>query len=249
MSLYYGHNFENKFSFPENGRFTWLFAECHGLISSKNLVLPATDLTGTDECYAYMFYNCTSMIDAPVLPATTLNSSCYNGMFYGCSSLKTAPELPAMTVYGGSYSYMFGGCTSLTTAPELPATTIYGRSYYYMFSGCTNLTKAPTILPAMTLYTDCYSSMFAGCTSLTTAPILPATTLANYCYAYMFQNCISLNYIKAMFITYESRGVQGWTRGITSTTGIFVKNSAANWSDKTGEDGVPSGWTIETTSE
>jgi hypothetical protein len=34
-----------------------------------------------------MFYGCTSLTTAPVLPATTLASSCYNGMFRGCTSL------------------------------------------------------------------------------------------------------------------------------------------------------------------
>jgi len=38
-------------------------------------------------CYNYMFYDCTSLTTAPVLPATTLISDCYRYMFYGCRSL------------------------------------------------------------------------------------------------------------------------------------------------------------------
>ena len=109
-------------------------------------------------CFAYLFYNCTALTTAPVLPATTLAQNCYQNMFVGCTSLTTAPVLPATTLANGCYSYMFGegygnkGCTSLTTAPVLPATT---------------------------LAQNCYQNMFNGCTGLTTAPELPATTLAS----------------------------------------------------------------------
>ncbi|MBR4631269.1 MAG: hypothetical protein IKO57_12655, partial [Treponema sp.] len=35
-------------------------------------------------------------------------------MFYGCSSLTEAPALPATTLAAGCYYLMFSGCTSLT---------------------------------------------------------------------------------------------------------------------------------------
>ena len=35
-----------------------------------------------------MFRNCTSLTQAPALPATTLADSCYYSMFDGCTSLK-----------------------------------------------------------------------------------------------------------------------------------------------------------------
>ena len=38
-------------------------------------------------CGQKMFYNCTSLITAPELPATSLANSCYQSMFYGCSNL------------------------------------------------------------------------------------------------------------------------------------------------------------------
>lgn len=34
-----------------------------------------------------MFNGCTSLSEAPALPATSLARGCYNGMFYGCTSL------------------------------------------------------------------------------------------------------------------------------------------------------------------
>ena len=60
-----------------------------------------------------MFSGCTSLTQAPELPATTLASSCYSQMFYNCTSLTQAPELPATTLASSCYSYMFKDCTSL----------------------------------------------------------------------------------------------------------------------------------------
>ncbi len=116
-----------------------------------------------------------------------------------------------------------------------------------MFQGCTALTTAPE-LPATTLGTACYLSMFDSCTSLTTAPELPATTLVNFCYQNMFDGCTSLNYIKAMFTTTPSSTyTDSWVNSVSST-GTFIKNSAAEW-DVTGVNGVPTGWTVETATE
>ena len=87
--------------------------------------------------------------------------------------------------------------------------------------------------------------MFYGCTSLTTAPELPATTLATNCYYYMFCNCTKLNYIKALFTTKPSTAYnQSWVSNVAST-GTFVKNSEATWTD-TGTYAVPTGWTVVT---
>ena len=100
-----------------------------------------TKYTIADQyCYQYMFYDCTSLTQAPELPATTVYSYCYNSMFSGCAGLTQAPELPATTLYSHCYNSMFSGCTSLTQAPELPATTLALKCYSSMFNGCTGLT-------------------------------------------------------------------------------------------------------------
>ena len=86
-----------------------------------------------------MFANCTSLLSAPELPATTLETYCYYGLFYGCTSLTEAPELPATTLASDCYYVMFANCISLKKAPELPSTTLITRCYGYMFDGCNNL--------------------------------------------------------------------------------------------------------------
>lgn len=220
MSLINSTNFENLNTLTSERTFYSLFYNCSKLVSAENLSLPA--MTLTRDCYGSMFVSCTSLTTAPALPATALADYCYAGMFHNCSSLTTAPELPATTLANYCYRYMFWQCKSLTTATELPATT---------------------------LAEGCYQEMFAVCTSLTTAPALPATTLVDYCYNGMFNNCTKLNYIKAMFLTdpnYQSNNVYtlNWVRDVAAS-GTFVKNSQATW-NLTGDDGIPTGWTVVT---
>ena len=274
MSLIYGDNFyEKQYEYPEDidvyeGLFFGLFNGAN-VVSAKKLILPLLELRGEND-YGWMFGGCSLLIEAPKLPATTLAKYCYNGMFEYCSTLTTAPNLPATTLADSCYYYMFGdctalttapalpattlaqdcydsmfqGCTALTTAPELPATTLANYCYNYMFENCRSLTTAPE-LPATTLISNCYNAMFKGCTSLTTAPELPATTLVKNCYDNMFYGCSNLNYIKAMFTTTPSATyTKNWVSGV-SATGTFVKNSAAQW-DVSGDNGIPSGWTVQT---
>ena len=215
MSLLYDDNFSDKTSM-DTQHVPGLFKSCNGLISAKNLILPAREVSYEHYCemfhscinlidapsilpatqldflcYEDMFRGCTSLINAPELPATKVDVHCYEAMFYGCTSLVNAPELPATSLAEECYSSMFAGCTSLVNAPELPSTTLKGECYSYMFQGCTSLVNAPA-LPVTSLANSCYNNMFYGCTSLVNAPALPATELAGSCYSYMFYGCTSL---------------------------------------------------------
>ena len=145
----------------------------------------------SDRCYRGMFKGCTSLVEAPALPATELADSCYIGMFSGCTSLSAPPALPAEKLAEDCYAAMFKGCTSLKDTPVLPATELADSCYYSMFEDCTSLVEAPA-LPATELADSCYKLMFSGCTSLVEAPALPATELAMLCYYGMFEGCISL---------------------------------------------------------
>lgn len=176
---------------------------------------------------------------------TNLTRYCFNRLFANIPNLVSAKHLilPAITLADYCYSNMFEYSRGLITAPSLPATTLANHCYDSMFNGCSRLTAAPAILPAATLAVNCYSYMFYYCTSLTTAPELPATTLTGACYANMFNGCTNLNYIKAMFTTEPSTNTYNWVNGVAAT-GTFVKNSAATW-NVTGNNGVPTGWTVE----
>ena len=189
-----------------------LFDGCTSLVNAPEL--PAMALA--DSCYRGMFAGCTSLVNAPELPATTLAENCYNIMFAGCTSLVNAPELPAMALADSCYFWMFGGCTSLVKAPELPATKLTVSCYNSMFDKCTSLVNAPE-LPATTLAENCYGGMFSGCTSLVNAPELPVTTLAENCYSGMFSGCTSLvNAPELPATTLAKHCYDGMFRGCTS---------------------------------
>ena len=96
------------------------------------------------NCYRNMFRECTSLTQAPALPATTLKGYCYRGMFRDCTGLTQAPALPATTLNICCYQSMFEGCTGLTQAPALPATTLADSCYVRMFQGCTSLKLSTT---------------------------------------------------------------------------------------------------------
>ncbi len=97
-----------------------------------------------DFNYVYLFSNCSSLIQAPALPATTLANGCYEYMFYGCNSLAIAPELPATTLTNYCYYRMFYDCALLAHIPTLSATKLAGYCYSEMFRGCTQLNISET---------------------------------------------------------------------------------------------------------
>ena len=222
----------------KDARFCSVFANCSNLISAPEL--PASTLAY--DCYLLMFDGCSNLTTAPELPATTLADQCYGGMFRGCTSLTSAPVLPATNLAGRCYNGMFMNCTNLTKAPQLPATELKYMCYMNMFDGCINLTTAPE-LRAVTLAENCYSQMFAGCTNLTTAPKLPAKTLEWYCYDRMFKGCSKLKEVTILATDISAEGcLTDWLSSVSST-GTFIKSPQMK-SLPTGSSGIPSGWTV-----
>ena len=87
-------------------KFTFTGKYCTGNI--ENLLDYQTVANGEHpvmamDCYMGMFKDCTSLIQSPELPATTLVNNCYSGMFFGCSSLTHVSELPATELAQGCY--------------------------------------------------------------------------------------------------------------------------------------------------
>jgi len=50
-----------------------------------------------------------------VVSATILAENCYENIFYYCTSLETAPVLPATLLKNNCYSYMFHLCDNLSS--------------------------------------------------------------------------------------------------------------------------------------
>ena len=215
-SLLYGTGDEyiTKYTIATQYCYKAMFDNCTSLTQAPEL--PATTLAS--NCYNSMFSNCTSLTQAPTLPATILADHCYRFMFNGCANLTQAPELPATTLADYCYDSMFQYCTSLTQAPNLPAATLAQSCYIMMFRGCTGLTQAPE-LHATTLAKNCYDSMFVNCTSLTQAPELPTTILVDYCYSSMFYGCTSLTQAPELPATTLAHGCYSYMfKGCASLT-------------------------------
>jgi hypothetical protein len=86
----------------------WHYFVMEGSIKADGNIQFLLENTGTeidvpDYCYYKMFNGCTSLTQAPALPAITLVNSCYYEMFRGCTNLTKAPELPATTLANNCY--------------------------------------------------------------------------------------------------------------------------------------------------
>ena len=233
--------------------YTMFFME--GSIAASGSVMSLIDEKGEslaipgEYCFYRLFEECSSLTQAPQLPAKKLAVECYSHMFSWCTSLTQAPKLPATQLAEGCYGEMFNRCTSLKQAPKLPATEMKTECYAWMFNGCDSLAQAPE-LPSTALAKACYAGMFRGCTSLTQAPQLPATKLAPQCYEEMFCGCIKLSEIKVGFTDwgteYEYYGKK------RSDTHIWLSNVAPNGTficpkelpKESGENRIPEGWEI-----
>ena len=202
--------------------------------------------------FACMFRN-TNIVDASnlVLPATTLTGYCYDTMFENCYLLNALPALPADTLAEGCYRHMYTNCSGLTAVPydylSIP-TTIPNKACSSMFRN-TRIVTAPA-LPATTIGTDCYGAMFRDNPALTASPVLPALTVPNQAYQYMFTSCASITAITCLATTIsgssQTLGTFRWVQGISGVvgSGTFTKNAnMSSWT--TGDNGIPTGWTVQ----
>lgn len=95
---------------PKNG-YANMFWGCSNLSAVPDI--PA--LSAHRFAYGYMFCG-TAIADAPDIATTTmLSGQVYQSMFADCTSLTDAPELPATTLSYRCYESMFNGCTSLSS--------------------------------------------------------------------------------------------------------------------------------------
>lgn len=165
-------------------------------------------------------------------------------IFYGCTKLTDASGMVfPISITTNAYYAMFYQNTGLITPPStLPATTLTDNCYRQMFFGCSNMTSCPAIL-ATTVASMCCYQMFQNDSNITTSPVLLALSLAYYCYANMFLNCTKLNHVTMYATSGVSSGNVSSMLSNTSSTGTFVKNSAATWTESIV---IPSNWTVET---
>lgn len=132
LSMQYLDSFSGETSAYEYGDFQQFFLNCTGLVDASNLVIPTGLTTGA---FSEMFKGCTSLLNAPELPATTLTNSCYGGMFEGCRRLTLPPVLPATTLQPGCYNRMFYGCSTLREVTCYATANLSTNNTYYWLIG------------------------------------------------------------------------------------------------------------------
>ena len=92
-----GSSSSNYNNFVMTGKITAL-GNLNSVLEEDEEIARTMSLAGKDYCYYRMFKGCTSLTQAPELPATTLASSCYSFMFDGCTSLNSLKV--AFTAWG-----------------------------------------------------------------------------------------------------------------------------------------------------
>ena len=134
------------------------------------------DTTLANNCYSSMFNGCTSLTQAPALPATTLANYCYNSMFNGCTSLTQAPALPATTLASSCYQSMFQGCTAITSHDV--ATLNNSTSTFNNNSSCASFTIHAETPP--TIANNTITGLKADCAIYVPAASVDAYKAATY---------------------------------------------------------------------
>lgn len=136
-----------------------------GLIEAKgniqSLLNNSSSIVSDSYVFAGLFAGCSSLVKAPLLPATEIGSYCYVNMFEG-TSITTAPQLPATTLKYGCYEGMFVNCKKLTAAPQLPATILTAGCYQSMFYGCSNLSSISVEFSDWTQATNATTNWVSG---------------------------------------------------------------------------------------
>ena len=106
------------------------------------------------RCAFYrVFHDCTSLVKAPALPATTLDIDCYKYMFEHCQSLTKSPALQATTLDSYCYVNMFSGCGSLNEVHCKVPSSYSSRDTEYWLSN---------VSPTGTFYTNADANWPSG---------------------------------------------------------------------------------------
>ena len=110
--------------------YSQMFQGCTSLAKAPKAIGTSATTFGGDYSCSDMFNGCTSLVtvSSGLLPMTSLYNQCYWYMFQGCTSLTNAPDLPAINLSSQCYQGMFNGCTSLNYIKAM-TTTALGAGY------------------------------------------------------------------------------------------------------------------------
>ena len=152
------------------------FSNCQKLESFEEF--PYITISGIPVTYRETFFNCRSLVNAPVIPNGTVNMS---ATYFNCVNLVNIPPLPNTVV---DLSYAFQYDANIINAPDMTNCESL-VNMCQTFAGCSSLVNAPIIPNSVT---DLYSS-FIGCSKIIDSPIIPnsVTNMSS-----TFRQCSSL---------------------------------------------------------
>ena len=173
----------NNLYFSQGRDSSYIRFSCDGDVEANGNIMSLLDKNCSKNdvpnyCFDGLFTDCTGLLTAPLLPATTLGEWCYDGMFVGCEKLAKCPDLPSTIITFRCYNNMFYNAGIVQGPSILPATTLAKYCYSNMFFGCKKMTNVP-VLPAINPVEGCYNCMFQGCESITESPYLSFTNIVN----------------------------------------------------------------------
>lgn len=152
------------------------------------------------------------------------------------------------TFYVSGDHNVSGNICSLVYDNDFSSVTSSTANYQFakLFENDIYLLSAKNLILPFTSVTGSYTfhSMFYGCQAMEEAPELILSTLTQYCYYYMFYQCISLRKIVCLATNISaSKCTYYWTRWIPGSGTFYKHPSMTSWT--TGQNGIPSGWTVE----
>ena len=169
-----------------------MFASCSNLQTAPKL---SAETLG-EQCYAYMFDQCTALVQPPsALPSKAGAVRCYYNMFNGCNSMTYSPTIALSAIPASGCSWMFNYCGALLDAPQLAVASVGERGCQQMFDHCTSLTGIPEhFLSGASLVASSCNGMFLNNNALSTVPTLHFGSINSSTYACqkMFSGCIAL---------------------------------------------------------
>jgi len=131
-------------------------------LATRNSSLDQNIQDGYGHTYDFHspFSNCFSLVEAPQLPNTLIET---DYLFQDCRNLTTVNNLPNSIQ---SMYYTFSNCVNLTNVVSLPNNLL---SLSYTFSNCRKLANIPTIPNSVTSI----AGAFCDCRNLVNAPVIP----------------------------------------------------------------------------
>lgn len=189
-----------------------------GVKDASGLILPWNSLS--TGCFQSMFLSCSVMNALPVLPATDLSgcNDCYRTMFRGtaCTGMATMFIKNIDGTTGNTNFYcMYQLCPNITsvTVPELTFTNS-GR-LWGAFWGCAGLTTAEVKIPTnYSIPQYAYRQLFYGCSNLNDVTCLATSFASNTFNDWLNGVAASGTFTKAAGVTWTSgaSGIpSGWT--------------------------------------